>query len=197
MHFKINIEKVIKQLEIQVMELSHKLEESVKIQIEISSQKSKLQTENSNILSQLEEAESHISGFAKIKQQLQAQIEEARRLAEDEARSRNSASQQLRSLSQDFESVKQSLEEEVQIKLEYQKTITKITSELQMWRSKYETEGLARAEELEEAKRKLAAKLAEAEEQVEQALAKCNSLEKVLAILTFNYILLIFRSHLE
>ncbi len=39
--------------------------------------------------------------------------------------------------------------------------------------------GLARGEELEEAKRKLAAKLTEAEEQVEAALNKCNSLEKV------------------
>ena len=38
---------------------------------------------------------------------------------------------------------------------------------------------MARAEELEEAKRKLAAKLSEAEEQVEAALTKCNALEKV------------------
>ncbi len=41
--------------------------------------------------------------------------------------------------------------------------------------------GLARGEELEEAKRKLAAKLTEAEEQVEAALNKCNALEKVKA----------------
>ena len=41
--------------------------------------------------------------------------------------------------------------------------------------------GIARGEELEEAKRKLAAKLTEAEEQVEAALMKCNSLEKVKA----------------
>ena len=40
---------------------------------------------------------------------------------------------------------------------------------------------MARTEELEEAKRKLAAKLAEAEEQVEAALSKCNALEKVKA----------------
>ena len=39
--------------------------------------------------------------------------------------------------------------------------------------------GMARAEELEEAKRKLASKLSEAEEQVEAALTKCNALEKV------------------
>jgi chromosome segregation ATPase len=38
---------------------------------------------------------------------------------------------------------------------------------------------MSRAEELEEAKRKLASKLSEAEEQVEAALSKCNALEKV------------------
>ena len=37
---------------------------------------------------------------------------------------------------------------------------------------------MARGEELEEAKRKLAAKLSEAEEQVEAALTKCNALRK-------------------
>ncbi|CAF4198104.1 unnamed protein product, partial [Rotaria magnacalcarata] len=42
-------------------------------------------------------------------------------------------------------------------------------AEVQQWRSRYESEGLARSEELEEAKRKLAAKLTEAEEQVEAA----------------------------
>jgi hypothetical protein len=41
--------------------------------------------------------------------------------------------------------------------------------------------GISRSEELEEAKRKLAAKLCEAEEQVEAALNKCNALEKVKA----------------
>jgi hypothetical protein len=38
---------------------------------------------------------------------------------------------------------------------------------------------MSRGEELEEAKRKLASKLTEAEEQVEAALNKCNALEKV------------------
>ena len=41
--------------------------------------------------------------------------------------------------------------------------------------------GMSRGEELEEAKRKLASKLTEAEEQVEAALNKCNALEKVKA----------------
>merc|ERR1711872_949883 len=68
--------------------------------------------------------------------------------------------------------------EEVESKGELHRALSKATTEAQMWRTKYEQEGIARAEELEEAKRKLTAKLAEAEEQVEQALGKCSSLEK-------------------
>ncbi len=49
------------------------------------------------------------------------------------------------------------------------------------FRSIFLLAGLARGEELEEAKRRLAAKLTEAEEQVEAALSKCNALEKVKA----------------
>ncbi len=57
--------------------------------------------------------------------------------------------------------------------------MTKLSAEVHQWRARYESEGLSRSEELEEAKRKLAAKLSEAEEQVEAALNKCNALEKV------------------
>lgn len=42
-------------------------------------------------------------------------------------------------------------------------------------------QGISRNEELEEAKRRLAIKLTEAEEQVDAALNKCNALEKVKA----------------
>ena len=181
---------MVKQLEIQIIEITHKLDESLKVQVELSASKSKLQSENSNLLSQLEEAESHINGFGKIKQQMQAQIEETRRINEEESRTRHALSQKLRNLTEDLESIKSNYEEEISIKIELQKTVVKLTSEVQLWRSKYEVEGLVRAEELEEAKRKLAAKLAEAEEQVEQALAKCNSLEKVITSLDTKHIIL-------
>ena len=85
-------------MEIQIIEITHKLEESIKLNMELSSHKSKLQSENSNLLSQLEEAESHINGFAKSKQQLQSQLEEARRLIEEESRLKNSLSQKLRNI---------------------------------------------------------------------------------------------------
>ena len=85
--------------------------------MELSSYKSKLQSENSNLLTQLEEAESQINGFSKIKQQLQSQLEEARRIADEESRMRSALNQKLRNLTEDLESIKLLYEEEVSIKI--------------------------------------------------------------------------------
>ena len=103
---------------------------------------------------------------------------EAQRLIEEEARQKSSLNQQLRNLSMDLEALKSQLDDESALRVEAQRSLAKASGECAQWRAKYETEGLMRAEELEEAKRKLTVKLAEAEDQVEQALAKCNSLEK-------------------
>ncbi|XP_021238578.1 myosin heavy chain, skeletal muscle, adult-like [Numida meleagris] len=51
-------------------------------------------------------------------------------------------------------------------------------SEVAQWRTKYETDAIQRTEELEEAKKKLAQRLQDAEEHVEAVNAKCASLEK-------------------
>ena len=147
--------------------------------IELNSCKNKLYSENLALLKQIEENEASFSAFSKIKQHLLIQIEEAKRVADEECRGKNSLAQQLKIANLDLFQAKEQLEEETSIRADAQKNLIKLTSEVQHWRTKYETESLSRAEELEEAKRKLTAKLVEAEEQVEQALAKCISLEKI------------------
>nr|XP_021394383.1 myosin-1B [Lonchura striata domestica] len=56
--------------------------------------------------------------------------------------------------------------------------LSKANSEVAQWRTKYETDAIQRTEELEEAKKKLAQRLQDAEEHVEAVNAKCASLEK-------------------
>ena len=102
---------------------------------------------------------------------MNAQVEEARRSAEEEARVRAALGQQLRNLSGDLNAVRGQLDDEAASKCELQKLLAKASGEAQQWRAKCETEGVVRAEELEEAKRKLGAKLAEAEDQVCKVLA--------------------------
>ncbi len=92
-----------------------------------------------------------------------------------------SSGSQIRNLTADLEQTREQLDEEQEMRSELQRQVTKLNAEVHQWRSRYESEGISRSEELEEAKRKLATKLSEAEEQVEAALNKCNALEKVKA----------------
>ena len=103
---------------------------------------------------------------------MHSQIEDAKRSVEDESRVKAALSQQLRNLNSDFSTLKSQLEDEMAGKADLQRNLAKAIVEGQQWRSKFETEGLAKSEELEDAKRRLSSKLAEAEEQVEQALVK-------------------------
>ena len=100
-------------------------------------------------------------------------------MGEDESRVRSSLQQQLRNAAGELEGAREVACEERELRAELQRQLAKSGGEVQQWRARCEVEGLARAEELEEAKRKLAARLDEAEEQVDQALTKCASLEKV------------------
>merc|ERR1711913_50444 len=56
---------------------------------------------------------------------------------------------------------------------------SKALAEAQMYRAKYESDGIARAEELEAARLKLSARLEEAEQQIEQLTMKNINLEKL------------------
>ncbi|XP_014740503.1 PREDICTED: myosin heavy chain, skeletal muscle, adult-like, partial [Sturnus vulgaris] len=62
--------------------------------------------------------------------------------------------------------------------IQYNVPMSKANSEVAQWRTKYETDAIQRTEELEEAKKKLAQRLQDAEEHVEAVNAKCASLEK-------------------
>lgn len=176
---KANVERTSKHLEEQLVEMGMKLDDSARSLNEITSQKSRLQSENSSLISQLEEAESKCEGMSRAKQQLNAQMEEARNSADEEARARSSLVIQLKNLRSDHDALKSQLDEELMNRSDLQRKLGNASNEAKEWKQKYETAGLGRTEELEEAKRKLAAKLLEAEEQVEQALTKVSSLEKV------------------
>jgi len=76
--------------------------------------------------------------------------------------------------------MKDQMEEEQSKCEELQRLLNKANSEAAMWRQKCESgEGSVRQEELDELKRKYNAKIAELEAQLEAAMAKASSLEKV------------------
>lgn len=70
------------------------------------------------------------------------------------------------------------LEEESEARLELERQLVKANGDAQQWRSKYETEAHARAEEVEEIRRKYSARIQEQEEHIETLLVKISNLEK-------------------
>merc|ERR1711997_770044 len=70
------------------------------------------------------------------------------------------------------------IDDEHQRKSDALKALSKAQAEIQLWRSRYETEGLGRVDELESSRNKLQARIAEAEETVDSLQQKIANAEK-------------------
>ncbi|XP_068914297.1 myosin heavy chain, muscle isoform X15 [Tenebrio molitor] len=181
---KAAVEKVSKQLQQQLNDVQGKLDETNRTLNDFDAAKKKLSIENSDLLRQLEEAESQVSQLSKIKVSLTTQLEDTKRLADEEGRERATLLGKFRNLEHDLDNIREQVEEEAEAKADIQRQLSKSNAEAQLWRQKYESEGIARSEELEEAKRKLQARLAEAEETIESLNQKVVALEKTKQRLT-------------
>merc|ERR1712198_173537 len=88
--------------------------------------------------------------------------EDTKRLGDAEARDRASMLSKFKNLSTELENLRERIDEESEKKSDALKALSKAQAEIQLWRSKFETEGLGRVDELEGSKAKLSARLTEA-----------------------------------
>ncbi|XP_062858356.1 myosin-6 [Trichomycterus rosablanca] len=175
---KVNLEKMCRTLEDQLNEHRSKSEEAQKALNDVSTQRAKLLTENGELARQLEEKECLISQLTRGKSSYTQQLEDMRRQLEEEVKAKNALAHAVQSSRHDCDLLREQFEEEQEAKAELQRALSKANTEVSTWRTKYETDGIQRTEELEEAKKKLVQRLQEAEEAVEAVNAKCSSLEK-------------------
>merc|ERR1711973_214069 len=106
------------------------------------------------------------------------QLEDTKRMGDAEARDKASLLSKFKSLTTELEGMKDRIDEENEKKSDALKALSKAQAEVQLWRSKYETEGLGRVDELEGSKQKVSARLQEAEETIESLNQKVASTEK-------------------
>ena len=83
---KANTDKQNKQLEMQLSEMTSKLDETNRTLGDFDAAKKKLAAENAELSRQLEDAESQVAQLTKLKTSLQTQLEEAKRTADEESR---------------------------------------------------------------------------------------------------------------
>ena len=105
-------------------------------------------------------------------------MEDTKRLGDTESRDRASLLSKFKNLNTDLENFRERIEEESEKKSDALKALSKSTAEIQLWKSKFETEALGRIDELEGGKQKLCARLMEAEETIETLNQKVASSEK-------------------
>ncbi|WKX94490.1 hypothetical protein Q1695_011624 [Nippostrongylus brasiliensis] len=175
---KLNNEKLAKQFELQLTELQAKCDEQSRQLQDFTSVKGRLHNENSDLSRQLEDAESQLNQFSRLKSQLNSQLEEARRTADEEARERQTLAAQAKNYQHEAEQLQESLEEEIESKNEIMRQLSKANAEIQQWKARFEGEGLIKADELEDAKRRQAQKINELQEALDAANSKIASLEK-------------------
>ncbi|KAM4692080.1 myosin-1B-like isoform 2-T2 [Rhinophrynus dorsalis] len=175
---KANLEKMCRQLEDQLSEMKTQNDDNQRVMNDLTAQKSRLQNENGALSHAVEEKEALISQLSRGKLGFTQQIEEIRRQLEEEIKAKSALAHALQSARHDCDLLREQYDEEQEAKAELQRTLSKANNEVSLWRTKYETDAIQRTEELEEAKKKLAQRLQEAEEHVEALNSKCSSLEK-------------------
>merc|ERR1712184_39722 len=87
----------------------------------------------------------------------------------------------FKNLEHEVDGAREQLDEEIGLKEDIARQLNKACQEADMWRQKYESEGLAKAEDLEMQKMKLQARLTEAQGTLEQMNAKLGQIEKAKA----------------
>merc|ERR1719310_1842642 len=87
----------------------------------------------------------------------------------------------------DLENLREKMENEAMRKSDALKALSKAQAEIQLWKSRFETEGMGRVEELEAARNKLQSKIVENEELVDALTTKVANVEKSKARLGADY----------
>jgi len=142
---KASAEKSNKNLINQLNDINKKVEEANLTLGDFENGKRKLAAENADLLRQLQELENSANMLSKIKVQLQSSLEEQRRISDDEARERLALLGKFKNLEHELDGMKEQLEEESGAKEDVLRQLGKSLQEADMWRAKYEQEGLAKA----------------------------------------------------
>merc|ERR1711936_1384162 len=134
--------------------------------------KNKIANENSELLRIVGDLENNLNMLAKAKSALAAQLNDVKALCDNEARERQLLLGKYRNLEYELDGAKEALDEEAAGRENVLRLTAKAEGEAQCWRQKYETDAVAKGEELEMTKMKLTARLTEAEASIDNLNAK-------------------------
>merc|ERR1712241_1395282 len=178
---KASAEKSQRALAATLTDLTKKIEE-VNLNLgDFEQSKRRITAENADLLRQLQELAANASLMTKTKSALVSALDEQKAIADHEAKERVSLLGKYRNMEHMADGLKENYDEEVCAKENLARQLNKALGDADMWRQKYEIDGVAKAEELEMAKMKLQARLSEGQATIEQLGLKLQQLEKAKA----------------
>merc|ERR1712240_209247 len=165
---KASAEKSCNALVSNLNNLSKKIDE-VNLNLgDYESAKKRITAENADLLSQLQELNANASLMVKTKSALVAALDEQKAIADNEAKERLSLLGKFRNLEHAADGLRENYDEEVACKDNLSRQLSKALGDADMWKQKYQIDGIAKAEELEMAKLKMQARLSESQAMIEQ-----------------------------
>merc|ERR1712158_256744 len=175
---KASAEKSQRALAATLTDLTKKIEE-VNLNLgDFEQSKRRITAENADLLRQLQELAANASLMTKTKSALVSALDEQKAIADHEAKERVSLLGKYRNMEHMADGLKENYDEEVCAKENLARQLNKALGDADMWRQKYEIEGIAKAEELEMAKTKAAADAADMAQQLDQAQILNAAMEK-------------------
>merc|ERR1712200_301487 len=161
-------EKSLRNLQGTLNELAKKIEEANLTLGDIEAGKRKLAAENGDLLRQLQELENSANMLAKLKLSLADQLSEARAVADNEAKERQSLLGKFRNAEHDVAGMKDHFDEEVSAKENIGRQLSKATADQLQ----------AKLAQVEKAKSKISAEIEGMAGQLDQAQILNSSMEK-------------------
>merc|ERR1712033_83086 len=140
--------------------------------------KNKVANENAELFRIVGDLENNLNIIAKQKSALGAQLNDVKALCDNEARERQLLLGKFRNLEHELDGAKEALDEEAAGRDNILRLVAKAEGDASAMRQKYEVEAVAKGEELEMTKMKLAARNTEAEATVDNLNAKLVQIEK-------------------
>merc|ERR1719305_1029235 len=140
--------------------------------------KNKIAVENSDLRRIVGDLDNTLNILAKQKAALAAQLNDVKALCDNEARERGLLLSKYRNLEHELDGAREALDEEAAGRENTLRLCAKAEAESQCWRQKYETDAVAKGEELEMTRMNLTARLTEAEAAIDNLNAKLNQVEK-------------------
>merc|ERR1712042_415011 len=171
-------DKSNKNLSANLNDISKKINEANLTLGDFEATKRKIAAENADLIRVVGDLDTNYNMLMKLKGSLSAQLEEVKGNADNESRERTLLLGKFRNLEHELDGAKEALDEEAASRGNVLRQVSKAEGDANLWRNKYESEAVAKAEELEMTKMKLVARLTEAEGTISNANAKLHQVEK-------------------